>query len=235
MWSDVLLDRDTDQRAVLGPGTVVVLDLRLVEDLVQHEPRVRGALTDPAVGDGVLAEVDALVLVERLQLVVAAEGAVVVRGLAPRDVLRGRDVTGALRLLLREVCRCEELAGELVRRTHVDEVELADRLDSLVAERADVVVRLLRRVRRLVAVRHLFDELAAVDLPLLTAAIEQLEVVVAVELEVPVRVGRKPVVVAAVEHDEVVVGDALLRQELLELLLVDEVAADLVLEVLLPV
>src|SRR3954447_1756727 len=133
MRSDVLLDRDTDERAVLGPRAVVVLHLRLVEQLVQDETRVRRTLADAAVGDGVLAEVDALVLVELLQLVVAAERAVVVRGLAPRDVLRGRDVSGALRLLLREVRRREQLAGELVRRTHVDEVELADRLDSLVA------------------------------------------------------------------------------------------------------
>src|SRR4051794_11733772 len=106
MWSDVLLDRDTDQRAILGPRTVVVLDLRLVEDLVQHEPRVCRPLADPAVGNRVLAEVDALVLVELLQLVVTAEGAVVVRGLRPRDVLRGRHMAGTLRLLLRKMRRC---------------------------------------------------------------------------------------------------------------------------------
>src|SRR3954469_4786561 len=115
MWSDVLLDRDADQRAVLGPRTVVVLDVRLVEDLVQHEPRVRRPLTDAAVGDGVLAEVDAFALVELGQLVVATERAVVVSGLAPRNVLGGRHVTGTLRLLLRQVCRREQLAGELVR------------------------------------------------------------------------------------------------------------------------
>ncbi len=86
------LDRHADERAVLGPRAVVVLDVRLVEDLVQHEPGVRRALADAAVGDGVLAEVDARVAVQRAQLVVRAERAVVVRGLAPRDVLRRRDV-----------------------------------------------------------------------------------------------------------------------------------------------
>jgi len=58
---------------------------------------------------------------------------------------------------------------------------------------------------------------------------------VAVELEVPVRVGREPVVVAAVQHDLVVIADALAGQQGLELLLVDEVPADLVLQLGLPV
>jgi hypothetical protein len=58
---------------------------------------------------------------------------------------------------------------------------------------------------------------------------------VAVELEVPVRVGREPVVVAAVEDHGVVVADAPLGQQRLELGLVDEVAAYRVLEVGLPV
>ena len=79
------------------------------------------------------------------------------------------------------------------------------------------------------------DQLAGVELPLLAAAVEQLDGVVAVELEVPVGVGGEPVVVAAVEHDGVVVADAALGQQRLELLLVHEVAADRVLQVLLPV
>ncbi len=57
----------------------------------------------------------------------------------------------------------------------------------------------------------------------------------AVQLEVPVGVGGEPVVVAAVEDDGVVIGDAALGQQGRELLAVDEVAADLILQVLLPV
>jgi hypothetical protein len=58
---------------------------------------------------------------------------------------------------------------------------------------------------------------------------------VAVELEVPVGVGGEPVVVAAVQHDGVVGGDAAVGQQCLELRLADEVTADLVLQVGLPV
>ena len=151
--------------------------------------------------------------------------------LAPRHVERGRHVAGALRLLLREVGRGEQAAGVLVGAAHVDQVLDADRGDGLVAEGADRVVLLLAVYD--VASRRdgLVGQLAGVELPLLAAAVEQLDVLVAVELEVPVGVGGEPVVVAAVEHDGVVVGDAALGQQRLELLLVDEVAADLVLEV----
>ena len=147
----------------------------------------------------------------------------------------GRDVAGALRLLLRQVGRGEQPAGVLVGRADVDQVLRADRGDDLVAERADRRVLLLRGVRRGLALRELVGQLAAVELPLLAAAVEQLHVLVAVELEVPVRVGREPVVVAAVEHDRVVVGDARANEQRLELRLADEVPADLVLQVGRPV
>ena len=55
---DVLLDRDVDQVAPLGPRAVVVLDVVLAEQLVEHEPGVRRALADPAVGDHRLAVLD---------------------------------------------------------------------------------------------------------------------------------------------------------------------------------
>ncbi len=142
-----------------------------------------------------------------------------------------------LRLLLREVGRGEQLAGELVGRADVDQVLRADRLDHVVAEGADRGVLRLGLVVGGGALGHVVagDQLAGVQLPLLAAAVEELDVVVAVQLEVPVGVGREPVVVAAVEDHGVVVGDALGRQELLEALLVDEVTADRVLEVLGPV
>ena len=79
------------------------------------------------------------------------------------------------------------------------------------------------------------DSGAPVELPLLAAAVEQLDVLVAVQLEVPVRVGGEPVVVAAVEDHGVVVGDAAVAEQLGELLGVDEVAPDGVLQIGTPV
>ena len=178
-----------------------------------------------------LLGVEADLVVERRELVVGLEGAVVVGVLAPRHVDRGGDVAGALGLLLREVGRGEQPTGVLVGAAHVDEVLGADRGDDLVAEGADRVVLLGRGVRRLLAGGQLVGQLAGVELPLLAAAVEELDVLVAVELEVPVGVGGEPVVVAAVEDHGVVVADAPLGQQRLELRLVDEVAADLVLEV----
>src|SRR5688572_19730866 len=78
-----LLDRDADERAVLDPAAVVVLDVGLAEQLAEHEPRVARPLADAAVGDGRLALVVALLGVELGQLLVALESAVLVGRLAP--------------------------------------------------------------------------------------------------------------------------------------------------------
>src|ERR687893_2333302 len=135
--SGPLLDRHADERAVLGPGTVVVLDVLVAEQLAQDEPGVRGALADPAVGDGVLRGVQTGLGVELGQLLVALEGAVLVGRLAPRHVHRGGDVARALRALLRQGGRGDPAAAELVGRADVDQVLLTDGLQDLVAEGAD--------------------------------------------------------------------------------------------------
>jgi hypothetical protein len=58
---------------------------------------------------------------------------------------------------------------------------------------------------------------------------------VPVVLQIPVGVGGEPVVAVAVEDDRVVVGDPAAAEELAERLGPEEVALDLVLQVLLPV
>src|SRR5260370_17587741 len=56
----LLLDGHVDQRAVLGPRTVVVLHVRVLEQVLQREPRVRRALANAAVRDHAFALRDAL-------------------------------------------------------------------------------------------------------------------------------------------------------------------------------
>ena len=234
----VLLDRHVDQVAPLGPRAVVVLDVVLAEQLVQHEPGVRRALADPAVGDDRVVAVDhALAGVELAQLVGGLEGAVLLHRLRPRDRGRAGDVAGALRALLLVAGHRDQLARELLRRAHVDEP--GARVERRAAPR-----RAWRGSRRRPAARvnccalvarHVGAGRPALGDPLLARAVHQLHVVVAVVLQVPVRVGREPVVAVAVEHDRVVVGDAAAAEQLAELLRAEEVALDLVLEVLLPV
>ena len=57
----------------------------------------------------------------------------------------------------------------------------------------------------------------------------------AVHLQVPVRVGREPVVLVPVEDDRGLVADPTLAEDALEGLLVDDVALDGILEVVAPV
>src|SRR5918996_4065450 len=104
----LLLYGHPDEAAVLGPRPVVVAHVVEPEQLLQHKPRMRGALADAAVGDDVLVRSDALGLVQGLELVGGLERAVLVHGLRPRDVGRAGDVARDLSLLLREVRRREE-------------------------------------------------------------------------------------------------------------------------------
>src|SRR6476659_7739447 len=224
--SDVLLDRDSDERTVFGPGAVVVLDVLVAKQLVQGEPGMAGPLADTAVRDRVLPVVEAGGAIERTQLVVRLERPVFVSRLAPRDVDGSRDVPGPLGLLLREMSRSQEPAGELVRGPHIDQILDADCVDRLVAERTDRGVLIGRGVR---------GRRPSVELPLLATAVEQLHVLVPLQLEIPVRVRREPVVVAAIKHHGVVVADTAFAEQLLELFLADEVPANLVLQVGLPV
>src|SRR5687768_11161108 len=228
-------DRNAAQRSVLGPGSVVVLHVRVTEDLVQDEPRVRASLANAAVRDRVLAVVVSHLGVELTELVVASECSVVVGRLAPRDVARRRDVATDLGLLLGQVGRREQPSGVLVGAADVDQVLDADGLDDLVTKRPNVGVRLLGRVGRGLTARDLIGQLARVELPLLASAVEEPQVLVSVVLEEPIGVGREPVVVAAVEDDGVVVANPALGQQLLQPLLADEVVADAVLEVAVPV
>src|SRR3954470_19885709 len=232
----VLLDRHVDEVAPLRPRAVVVAHVALAEELVEDEPRVRRALADAAVGDDRIAAEDALAAVELAQLVSRLEGAVLPDRLRPRDRLRAGDVAAALGALLLVARHRDELARELLRRADVDEhLAVAERVEDGVALGADRVVARLGGERRRRMARRVARRLAALGDPLLARAVHELHVVVAVVLEVPVRVRREPVVAIAVEDDRVVVGDAARAEQLTELLRPEEVALDLVLQVLLPV
>jgi hypothetical protein len=75
---------------------------------------------------------------------------------------------------------------------------------------------------------------ALVDPPL-ARAVQELDVVVAVVLEVPVRVGGKPVVAIAVKDHQVVVADSAAAEQLSELLRAEEIALDLILQIGAPI
>src|SRR5215212_279895 len=165
--------RHTDQRAVFGPGAVVVLHIVLVENLVQHEPRMRASLTDPAVGDDVVVPAQAGPAVELLEFLVGLEGTVVIRGLAPRHVDRRWDVSAALGLFLREVGRGEQPAGVLVGAADVHQASTAYGLDHFIPESPDIQVGFLGGVTGRGPGDLLGAELPGVELPLLAPAVEQ--------------------------------------------------------------
>src|ERR1700722_6468438 len=91
------LNRGADQVAPFRPGSVVVFHILNSQEIFQDEPAMAGALADAAVGDSWLMEIDAGFRVELAQLIRALKRAVFVGRPGPGDVLRARDVAGALR------------------------------------------------------------------------------------------------------------------------------------------
>ena len=143
----------------------------------------------------------------------------------------------ALGALLREVLRGEQLAAEFLGGTDVDQdhARLPKIPQHLIPQGPDRLVRLARRVAGRLDGRRIRDELAALVLPFLPAAIHQPHVRVAVVLEIPHEPGREPVVVVAIGHHRVLVADALRREQRLELLLGQQIADGTSLEILTPV
>src|SRR6266699_1000427 len=178
------------------PRAVVVPDVRVAEEVLQDEPRVRRPLADPAVGDDLLVRRHALRLVERLQLLRRLERPVLVYGLGPGDVLRPGDVPAALRVLRRVFGRREDLARELLRPAHVDEdlPRLLVRLPDVREVDPERFVRFLRGEGRRRERRHVLRHGQVLLDPLLPPTVQEDDVVDAVVLEDPERERGEPVV-----------------------------------------
>src|SRR5437868_9267638 len=133
------LDRCADEAAVFGPASVVVTDLLVTEEVRQHEPGVGAPLADAAIRDGLGRAIEALLAVDALELIDRLEAAILAHRARPRDIDGALDVTAALRPFLWEVLRREELARELLRRPHVDELlaVLLDGLEHVLTERPE--------------------------------------------------------------------------------------------------
>ena len=96
------------------------------------------------------------------------------------------------------------------------------------------MIRTRRVVRRRI-VRRLARVLAALGFPLRAAAVHDLQVLVAVQFEEPVRICCPPVILVAIEDDRRVVRDAIAAHQLRELLRADEIPHERVLQVRRPI
>src|SRR6267378_8398313 len=232
-----LLDRRPHEVAPLRPGAVIVLHVRVAEEVLQDEPGVGRPLPDPAVCDDLLVRRDAFAFVEGLEILSRLERAVLVDGLGPGNVLRPGNVPASLRVLRRIFRRREDLSREFLRRSHVDEdfVLLLDRLPHVVQVYAEGLVRFLRREGRLGERGDVLRDREILLDPLLPTAVQEDDVVDAVVLEHPEDERGEPVVEVPVKDDFVVVRDAQPAEERLEALFRDDVSAHRIVDVLLPV
>ncbi len=198
---------------------------------------MRATLADAAVGDDFVFAGNALGLVEFLQVVEGLEGAIFVRSLSPGDIRGLGNMAGALGGF-GHAWRGDDLACELIDGANVDELAgfaaLEDGEDFFLASAKGIVgagdvIGRGRDVCGILGDRALFFE------PFLAAAVDEADVPVAVQLQLPKGVGGEPVVVVAIEQDGGVVGNARGAQKFFEGGLVDQIAADVVLELGLPV
>ena len=200
----------------------------------QHEPGVAGPFADAAVDDGLV--VGGEVAVQRVEVGPAAEPPAVLGCLGPRDRHRGRDVPAPQRALLGVVGHVSALAGVLLGRADIDQRFLAQRIQHVLAERADRGVGALDdRVAGARLARHVQRGVAPVAHPQVTTTVEQAHVGVTEQGEYPQRVGGPPVALVAVDHHGVIAGDALAVHQVGELRAVDVVADVRVVEVGVPV
>src|SRR5208282_5755091 len=192
---EFFFDRRADEVAPLGPRAVVILHVVVAEQIFQHEPRVRAALADSAVGDHFARAGHALALIELLQLVRGLERAVLVGSLRPRDVRGGGNVPSALRRFA-HARRRDDLAGEFIDRTHVHELAAAflfeDGEDVLLAG-AETLVLAGRTVRGGRDLGGVGRERALFFRPFLASAVDQADVLVPVVFELPEGIGREPI------------------------------------------
>src|SRR3990172_11617140 len=195
------LDGDVHEASILRPRAVVIPHLGIPQEVLQHEPGVRGALADPAIGNDVLVRADAPPLVELLQIIRALEGPVLLHRLAPWDVRRAGDVPAALGPFLREVLGGKDLSRELFRGADVYErlSLLAHRSEDGFPFHPDALVRILRLVARRRIFRCLLGQGASLGDPFGPAPVHDPGVRMAVVLQEPERVGGEPVVVVAVQ------------------------------------
>ena len=198
---------------------------------------MRRALSDPAVRDHRLVIGHALSGVELAERVSRLERVVVLDRLCPGDVGGTRDVSGALCALIRVLRGRGDLAVELRGRAHVDECAAlgTKRLLDVASEAANRGVGFGRLVRGGRERWGILGDFAPLIDPLATPAVEQTDVSVAIDPEGPECERREPVPEVAVEDERGLGGRPDPREELLELLPGEDVTADGVVDVALPV
>lgn len=90
--SRALLDRGVHDRTPFDPGAVIVPHVAVSQQVLEHKPRVRAALADPAIRNDILVRGGSFPPVKLLQIVNRLERAVLLDGLGPGNALRTGDV-----------------------------------------------------------------------------------------------------------------------------------------------
>src|SRR5947209_1642762 len=86
--TSLLLDGCADEAAPLGPGAIVVENVRIAQQGVQHEPGVATALPDVTIDDHLFAGGNALARIQCAQFLHRPEGTIFAHGHRPGNIDR---------------------------------------------------------------------------------------------------------------------------------------------------
>src|SRR5439155_17419561 len=156
--------------------------------------------------------------------------------LAPGHTRRPRNVTTAQGTLLGVVGHMYEFTAVFARRPDIDEGSLhLDVVHHLLPEGTDGEIRTAGRIvlSRIIGT-FLRQRTPFID-PLLPPTVHNAAVLMTVHLEDPERIASPPVIPVTVEHDHMIVANALATHEFGEGLFIDIVAHHLVLQFVMPV
>src|SRR5579871_400076 len=123
--SGLLLDRDANQAAPLGPGPIIVAHARIAQQIVQYKPGMAAALPNATIGHHLFVRRDTLACIQHAQFLRWLEGAIFLDGHRPGNVGRPWNMPPALRAFLGQMCRSKQLTTIFRRRAHIHQGNLA--------------------------------------------------------------------------------------------------------------
>src|SRR5579883_2800494 len=140
------------------------------------------ALADAAVCNHILVGGDAFSAVDSFQFVRALKGTISRDSSSPGHVGCTGDVSTALRALLGQIGRSQQLAAVLTGGAYINQghIRLAQFVQDLIAISADRLIGLASLIVCLWVGRHLGGQLAIIGQPLYASAIEQAGILVTV-------------------------------------------------------
>src|SRR5579884_3765601 len=116
----LLFNRDTNNIAPLGPGTIVIAYTRIAQQLCQDKPGMGRTLTNTTIGNDLVIWCYPFATIDLAKFLRRFEGTVRIGRDGPRNIFCSRDMTTTLCTFLRIVDHMQQFATILLWRAHIN-------------------------------------------------------------------------------------------------------------------